>query len=83
MSKSSEPRPIANALVVYKRLFTYVRHYWLALVIAMVASMIYSGIDAWFVYFLEPLLNKGLVKKDIHFLKWAPLVVLIAFMFCP
>lgn len=71
---------IANAWVVYSRLFTYVRRYWPALIIAMVASMVYSGIDAWFVSFLKPLLNKGLVKKDPHFLKWAPLLVLVAFV---
>jgi subfamily B ATP-binding cassette protein MsbA len=80
MARIRDSKPIANALVVYKRLFTYVRHYWVALVIAMVASMAYSGIDAWFVYFLEPLLNKGLVQKNMHFLKWAPLTVLLAFM---
>jgi subfamily B ATP-binding cassette protein MsbA len=76
----SESRQIANALVVYKRLFSYVRHYWLTLVIAMAASMLYSGIDAWFVYFLEPLLNKGLVQKNAQFLKFAPWLVLGAFM---
>jgi subfamily B ATP-binding cassette protein MsbA len=75
----AQNRQIANALTVYKRLFTYVRHYWLALLIAMLASMLYSGIDAWFVYFLEPLLNKGLVQKNPQFLTWAPWMVLGAF----
>lgn len=81
MSKSKEaPKSIANAFVIYKRLFVYVRSNWLALVIAIVASMLYSGIDAWFVHFLEPLLNQGLVAKNREFLKWAPLLVLAAFV---
>lgn len=71
---------IANAFHIYARLFTYVRRYWLSLVIALTASMTYAGIDSWFVYFLEPLLNKGLIQKDHHFLKWAPLLVLMVFM---
>jgi subfamily B ATP-binding cassette protein MsbA len=75
----SKPKQIANAFVIYSRLFKYVRQYWVALIIAMFASMVYSGIDSWFVYFLKPLLNKGLVEKNNHFLKWAPLLVLIAF----
>jgi len=62
------------------RLFTYVRRYWLSLVIAVAASVVYSGIDAWFVYFLKPLLNKGLVQKNQHFLHWAPILVLTVFM---
>lgn len=75
----SEPKHVANAWTVYGKLFTYVRRYWFALVIAMVASIVYSGIDSWFVYFLKALINKGLVKKDPRFLKWAPLLVLLVF----
>lgn len=75
-----EPKNIADAYVTYKRLFTYVRRYWPALVIALIASMVYSGIDAWFIYFLKPLINKGLVAKDPEFLKFAPLLVLVVFM---
>jgi len=70
---------LPNGFLIYSRLFTYVRRYWLSLVIAMVASMIYSGIDAWFVYFLKPLLNKGLVARNQHFLQTAPLLVLVVF----
>lgn len=76
----TKPKNVTNALVVYTRLFHYVRQYWVPLVIAMVASIIYSGIDSWFVYFLKPLLNKGLVQKDRHFLHWAPLLVLCVFL---
>ncbi len=75
-----EPKQIANAYVTYRRLFTYVRRYWLALVIALFATMVYSGIDAWFVYFLKPLINKGLVEKNRDFLKMAPILVLVVFM---
>jgi len=81
MAQTKAPAPlIANAFDIYSRLFTYVRRYWVSLAVALTASMIYSGIDAWFVHFLEPLLNKGLVAKNQHFLKWAPLMVLIAFL---
>lgn len=75
----SQPKQVANARIVYAKLFTYVRRYWFALLIAMIASVVYSGIDSWFVYFLKALINKGLVKKDVRFLKWAPLLVLLVF----
>lgn len=78
---SKKKKPIANALVIYSRLFSYVRHYWPALLCAMLGSAIYSGVDSWFVYFLKPLLNEGLVAKNQQFLKWAPLLVLVAFAF--
>lgn len=69
-----------SAFVIYSRLFKYIRGFWLPLIIALAAGMVYSGIDAWFVYFLKPLLNKGLVKHDPHFLALAPLLVPLVFM---
>lgn len=81
MSKTQlKDKNIAHALVVYRRLLQYVQRYWLALVVAMIASMVYSGIDAWFVYFIKPLMNKGLVHQDPGFLRWAPLLVLFVFI---
>lgn len=74
-------RQVANAFHIYSRLFKYVRRYWVALVIAGIASMSYSGIDAWFIYFLKPLLNRGLVAKNHEFLEYAPFLVMGVFMF--
>lgn len=79
--KLKNPKQVANAYQIYKRLFAYVRRYWVALVIACVASMCYSGVDAWFIYFLKPLLNQGLVAKDRHFLLFAPILIMGVFVF--
>lgn len=76
-----KPKSVANAFTLYMRLFAYVRRYWFALVIAAIGSMLYSGVDAWFIYFLKPLLNKGLVAKNHSFLKWAPFIVMGVFLF--
>lgn len=75
-----QPRHVANAYQIYVRLFAYVRLYWPALIIAGIASMIYSGVDSWFIYFLKPLLNKGLVNKNHAFLHNAPWLVLGVFL---
>ncbi len=80
MSKDKPKKHIANAFQIYARLFTYVRRYWPALIIACVASMVYSGVDSWFIYSLKPLLDKGLVAKDKAFLKAAPWLVLGVFL---
>ena len=72
---------VANAFYIYSRLFVYVRRYWVALVIAGLASMFYSGVNAWFIYFLQPLLNQGLVAKNHGFLKIAPFLVMGVFIF--
>lgn len=79
--EKEKPRQVANAFDIYARLFVYVRKYWPSLVIACIASMVYSGVDSWFIYFLKPLLNNGLVDKDRHFLALAPWLVLGVFFF--
>lgn len=76
----TQPRHVANALHIYSRLFQYVKQFLPVLIIAGVSGMLYSGIDAWFIYFLKPLLNDGLVAKNKEFLKWAPFFVLGAFL---
>src|SRR5215208_4432351 len=77
----NQPRTVANAFHIYSRLFAYVRQYWRFLIVACVGSMLYSGIDAWFIYFLKPLLNEGLIQKNNHFLMVAPFLVMAIFMF--
>ncbi|OGT37666.1 MAG: lipid A export permease/ATP-binding protein MsbA [Gammaproteobacteria bacterium RIFCSPHIGHO2_12_FULL_38_14] len=79
-SLTSKNKQVVNAFQLYKRLFVYVRRYWIALVVAGLASMLYSGIDAWFVYFLKPLLNEGLINKNHHFLTFAPFLVMAIFI---
>ncbi|HEX4045862.1 MAG TPA: lipid A export permease/ATP-binding protein MsbA [Gammaproteobacteria bacterium] len=79
--KAKAPRKVANALHLYLRLFAYVRRYWLAIVVAGIGSICYSGIDAWFIYFLKPLLNDGLIAKNQDFLAWAPFLVMGVFIF--
>jgi len=77
---AAQTRKVANAFYIYARLLKYVKRYWIALVIAGFASMAYSGIDAWFVYFLKPLLNDGLYAKNRHFLELAPFIIMAVFM---
>lgn len=74
------PLKVGNALPIYCRLFKYMRRYWLALLLAGIGTLVYSGVDAWFVYFLKPLMNKGLVERNAHFLYMAPLLVLGVFI---
>lgn len=76
----TQQKKVANAFLIYRRLFRYVKFYLPALIIAGIASMLYSGIDAWFIYFLKPLLNDGLVARNKEFLQVAPFLVLGVFL---
>lgn len=65
---------------VYKRLLSYVVPYWWAFTIAVLCNVLYSSVDAWFVHFLQPLLNKGFVDKEMSFVKILPFIVIGGFL---
>jgi subfamily B ATP-binding cassette protein MsbA len=69
-----------TTIALYLRLLKYVRPYLWALMIAMLANIIYSGVDAGFVYLMKPILNKGFIVKDFQFIRWLPVLVLAAFV---
>lgn len=75
-----KPRKVANAFHLYVRLLGYVKRFWPAIVIGTLGSMCYSGLDAWFIKFLQPLLDKGLVERKQSFLMMAPLLVMGVFL---
>jgi ATP-binding cassette, subfamily B, bacterial MsbA len=67
-------------LKVYKRLLGYVVPYWWAFLIAVLCNILYSSVDAWFVHFLQPLLNKGFVDREASFVKILPFMVIGGFL---
>jgi subfamily B ATP-binding cassette protein MsbA len=65
----------------YKRLFGYVRHHWYIFVIAILGSVGYSAVDAWLIKFIQPLIDDGLVARDVWFIQLIPIVLPLAFLF--
>jgi subfamily B ATP-binding cassette protein MsbA len=68
-----------SSRVLYRRLLRYILPFWPMFVAAIVGNILYSGVDAWFVHFVQPLLNKGFIGRDLAFLRWLPVIILSAF----
>lgn len=64
----------------FKRLWPYVLPYKMAFVAAIVAMMVYGGVDAAMIYLVKPLIDSGLSEGNASTFKWAPLVVVGLFM---
>jgi len=69
-----------NSWRLYRRLLHYVFPFWPAFLIGVLGSVIYSGVDAWLVHFMTPLLNKGFIQRDTYFIQWLPLLVVLIFL---
>jgi subfamily B ATP-binding cassette protein MsbA len=63
-----------------KRLMFYIRPLWPVFLGAMIANMVFAGVDSYSTYLFKPLLDKGFVGKDIHFLKMFPLIIIGLFV---
>lgn len=55
---------------VYKRLWAYTRKYWWMFVIGIVGVSLDAGMQAVFIRFVEPLIDRVFVAKDAQYGQW-------------
>lgn len=83
---SSKHRPrvqtlgIYSGAYVYKRLLGYAKKYWQGIALGILGTMLMSGIDASLTGMIKPLLDKGFIARDMHFIHWLPLIIILAFI---
>lgn len=65
----------------FKRLLTYAKPYKLGFIVAIIGMLGYAAIDVYFLSKLEPLIDEGLKGTNPEFMKWAPIFVVVAFIF--
>lgn len=65
---------------LYQRLLTYVLPFWPVFAAGILGSVVFSGVDAWLVHFMQPLLNRGFIAQDKHFIQWLPGLVVLLFL---
>ncbi|MBU0455660.1 MAG: lipid A export permease/ATP-binding protein MsbA [Pseudomonadota bacterium] len=66
---------------LYWRLLRYAKRYWWAFGIAILSNIFYSAVDSGFTYLLKPVLDKGFIDRDLHFIRFLPYLVFSAFIF--
>ncbi len=70
-------KPFGKTGLLYKRLFHYIKPFWLVLLLGIFANIIYAMIDASFTYLMRPFLDKGFIQVDMDFIKKIPFIVLL------
>jgi subfamily B ATP-binding cassette protein MsbA len=70
-------RPKIKAMLLYKKLFVYVKPFWPLLLLGLLANILSSCIDAGFTYLMRPFLDKGFISLDMAFVKKIPFIVLL------
>ena len=59
-----------TATAVYKRLWLYTRKYWLMFTIGVIGVSIDAGMQAMFIGFVKPLIDRVFVEKDAAYGLW-------------
>lgn len=59
-----------TAATVYKRLWGYTRNYWLMLTIGVLGVSLDAGMQAMFIGFVKPLIDRVFVEKDAAYGLW-------------
>lgn len=67
-------------LYTYRRLLAYVKRNWGWFLLGILGTIFLAATDAGLIWFLKPLLNKGFVAKDMHFIHYLPLILVVAFV---
>lgn len=65
----------------FKRLLGFTKPYKLGFVVAIIGMLGYAAIDVYFLSKLPPLIDEGLSGANPDFMKWAPVFVVVAFIF--
>lgn len=65
----------------FSRLLRYAKSYKLGFFVAIVGMLGYAAIDVYFLSKLQPLIDEGLEGANPDFMKWAPVFVVVAFIF--
>ncbi len=65
---------------IFIRLIGYIWRYKGYFLLGALSTLVASGIAAGFSWFLRPLINKGFVAPNLHFIHWIPAIVIAAYV---
>jgi subfamily B ATP-binding cassette protein MsbA len=69
-----------TSLKLYGRVLKYIFPFWLAVLIAALGNILCAASDSYATYLFKPLLDKGFIDKNIHFLAILPVIIVSIFI---
>lgn len=69
-----------SPIYVYRRLLAVASRYWFRFLLGIIGTGLYSGIDAGVVYFVKPILDNGFIDRNLTFIHWLPIILILLFL---
>jgi subfamily B ATP-binding cassette protein MsbA len=64
----------------YRRLLEFSQKYWGLFALGILGTIALSLVDAAFSWMVKPLINEGLINRNLLFIKWLPVFITLAFV---
>lgn len=68
------------SIKLYNRILKYVWPFWPAMILAAIGNIATASVDSYSTYLMKPLLDKGFIAQNLHFLKIFPLIIIALFL---
>ena len=65
----------------YRRFLQATKRYWATFILGVIGTIIVSLTDAEFAWLIKPIINCGFIARDIRFIRWLPLIIVLIFLF--
>lgn len=76
------PNPLpGESLRLYRRLLRYVLPHWRVFLAASLALIVVAASEAAFAALIKPMMDGTFVERDSAVIKWAPVVMIVLFLF--
>ncbi len=75
-----QPADTENAGQIYQRLLTYVKPYWFAFIIAVIAMLVFAATETGLAAIMKPLMDGTFVERDSATIKLIPLILITLFL---
>lgn len=72
--------PLTSAYQLYKRLLRSIKPYYFIFFIGIIGTAAASGIDAALAWMIKPIINNGLIARDVAFIKILPAIIVFTFI---
>jgi len=70
-----------SSLGLYRRLLRYALPHWRIFLISSLALIVVAGSEAAFAALIKPMMDGTFIERDSAVIKWAPVVMVLLFMF--
>src|SRR5262245_30084137 len=70
----------SESATIYRRLLGSLKPYTIIFTLGIIATIFESLADAGFIGLVKPIIDRGFIARDMHFIRWLPFIIVGIFL---